>query len=100
MPAKRWNITLALWCLNPAVTFADTVAKARSIILTSGTLSPVRPVSRPAETDKRGALTGPTWHPNICATDGLVRLRARRAVSYSVGGDAHYSGDIGMCLRL
>ena len=38
---KRWAITLALWCLNPAVTFSDTVAKARSIILTSGTLSPV-----------------------------------------------------------
>jgi len=54
MPAKRWNITLALWCLNPAVTFADTVTKARSIILTSGTLSPVRPSSRRAKTDQRG----------------------------------------------
>jgi Rad3-related DNA helicase len=39
--AKRWALTLALWCMNPAVTFSATVAVARTIVLTSGTLSPV-----------------------------------------------------------
>ena len=36
-----WKVQLCLWSLNPAVAFADVNAHARSIILTSGTLSPL-----------------------------------------------------------
>lgn len=32
---------MCLWALNPAVAFAAVAAQARSIILTSGTLSPL-----------------------------------------------------------
>ncbi len=33
-------VKMALWCLNPAVAFAQLSAEAHSIVLTSGTLSP------------------------------------------------------------
>lgn len=33
--------TLSFWCLNPAVAFSDVSSKVRSIVLTSGTLSPM-----------------------------------------------------------
>ncbi|XP_066491855.1 Fanconi anemia group J protein [Tiliqua scincoides] len=33
--------TLNFWCLNPAVAFSDLSGKVRSIVLTSGTLSPM-----------------------------------------------------------
>lgn len=34
-------VKLALWCLNPAVAFAALSAESHSVILTSGTLSPM-----------------------------------------------------------
>lgn len=34
-------VKLAIWCLNPAVAFAELAAQSHSIILTSGTLSPI-----------------------------------------------------------
>lgn len=34
-------VRLALWCLNPAVAFAALSAESHSVILTSGTLSPM-----------------------------------------------------------
>ncbi|GAQ79169.1 Helicase [Klebsormidium nitens] len=36
-----WTTELSLWCLNPAVAFEEVAAAARSIVLTSGTLSPM-----------------------------------------------------------
>lgn len=33
-------VKMALWCLNPAVAFAQLSAEAHSVVLTSGTLSP------------------------------------------------------------
>ena len=36
-----WALQFCLWCLNPAVAFHSIAAAARSIILTSGTLSPL-----------------------------------------------------------
>lgn len=37
-----WNNTLSFLCLNPAAVFQELKATARSIILTSGTLSPMQ----------------------------------------------------------
>lgn len=34
---KKWTYTVGLWCLNPQVAF-DYLSRARSIILTSGTI--------------------------------------------------------------
>ncbi|KAI9915934.1 hypothetical protein PsorP6_007544 [Peronosclerospora sorghi] len=44
-PTKRsgdeWELKMCLWCLNAAVAFSDIARQARSVILTSGTLSPM-----------------------------------------------------------
>ncbi|XP_022638315.1 Fanconi anemia group J protein homolog isoform X2 [Vigna radiata var. radiata] len=37
----NWTCTFSLWCLNPAVVFRDVADLSLSIILTSGTLSPL-----------------------------------------------------------
>lgn len=37
----EWSHRLCFWCLNPAVAFAPVEAATHSIILTSGTLSPL-----------------------------------------------------------
>ncbi|CAI5743189.1 unnamed protein product [Hyaloperonospora brassicae] len=37
----EWEIKLCIWCLNAAVAFSDIATQARSVILTSGTLSPM-----------------------------------------------------------
>ncbi|KAI0514106.1 hypothetical protein KFK09_010140 [Dendrobium nobile] len=39
--ASDWTISLSLWCLNPAVVFKEIAELSLSVILTSGTLSPV-----------------------------------------------------------
>lgn len=36
-----WELKMCIWCLNAAVAFSDVVRSARSVILTSGTLSPM-----------------------------------------------------------
>ncbi|CAH8357116.1 unnamed protein product [Eruca vesicaria subsp. sativa] len=38
---SKWTHTLSLWCMNPAVVFKAIVNLSSSIILTSGTLSPM-----------------------------------------------------------
>ncbi|XP_071768516.1 Fanconi anemia group J protein [Centroberyx gerrardi] len=38
---KTQVLTLSFWCLNPAVAFSDLSASVHSIVLTSGTLSPM-----------------------------------------------------------
>ncbi|XP_014903648.1 Fanconi anemia group J protein [Poecilia latipinna] len=38
---KKEVLTLSFWCLNPAVAFSDLSGSVRSIVLTSGTLSPM-----------------------------------------------------------
>jgi Fanconi anemia group J protein len=39
--SNRWGLALCLWCLNPAVVFKSLSEVARSVLLTSGTLSPL-----------------------------------------------------------
>ncbi|XP_022135021.1 Fanconi anemia group J protein homolog isoform X2 [Momordica charantia] len=41
----EWTHTLSLWCLNPAVVFRDIADLSLSVILTSGTLSPMNSFS-------------------------------------------------------
>uniref|UniRef100_A0A9I9DEW8 Regulator of telomere elongation helicase 1 homolog n=1 Tax=Cucumis melo TaxID=3656 RepID=A0A9I9DEW8_CUCME len=41
----EWIVTLSLWCLNPAVVFRDIGDLSLSVILTSGTLSPMNSFS-------------------------------------------------------
>ncbi|XP_031740572.1 Fanconi anemia group J protein homolog isoform X2 [Cucumis sativus] len=41
----EWTVTLSLWCLNPAVVFRDISDLSLSVILTSGTLSPMNSFS-------------------------------------------------------
>ena len=36
-----WKTQVCLWCLNPAVAFWEVKEKARSVVLTSGTLAPL-----------------------------------------------------------
>ncbi|KAJ6731192.1 DNA REPAIR DEAD HELICASE RAD3/XP-D SUBFAMILY MEMBER [Salix viminalis] len=43
--AGDWTYTLSLWCLNPAVVFKDIADLSLSVILTSGTLSPMNSFS-------------------------------------------------------
>jgi Rad3-related DNA helicase len=38
---STWAYKLGFWCLNPGIIFQDMCAKTKSVILTSGTLSPV-----------------------------------------------------------
>ncbi|XP_066932023.1 Fanconi anemia group J protein homolog [Clytia hemisphaerica] len=42
---KVWTYKLNLWCLNPAVVFSQVGEMARTIVLTSGTLSPMKSFS-------------------------------------------------------
>ncbi|WCJ44724.1 hypothetical protein M5689_025378 [Euphorbia peplus] len=44
-PSGNWVQTLSLWCLNPAVAFRDIADLSLSVILTSGTLSPMNSFS-------------------------------------------------------
>ncbi|GLE00638.1 hypothetical protein PINS_up009395 [Pythium insidiosum] len=39
--SSEWEFKLCIWCLNAAVAFSDVVRQVRSVILTSGTLSPM-----------------------------------------------------------
>lgn len=39
--SNGWELKMCIWCLNAAVAFSDVVQQARSVILTSGTLSPM-----------------------------------------------------------
>lgn len=39
--AAGWQFRIAIWCLSGAVVFADIARDARSVILTSGTLTPM-----------------------------------------------------------
>jgi Rad3-related DNA helicase len=40
-PEPLWIHKIGFWCLNPAIIFRDMCEKTHSVILTSGTLSPV-----------------------------------------------------------
>ncbi|EIE76120.1 hypothetical protein RO3G_00824 [Rhizopus delemar RA 99-880] len=46
-----WSYKISFWCLNPGIIFQDMCAETRSVILTSGTLSPMETFASELETD-------------------------------------------------
>ncbi|KAL1928650.1 hypothetical protein VTP01DRAFT_2436 [Rhizomucor pusillus] len=48
---SAWVYKLAFWCLNPGVIFRDVIDKAHSVVLTSGTLSPLNTFSSELQTE-------------------------------------------------
>ncbi|KJE93145.1 fanconi anemia J, variant 1 [Capsaspora owczarzaki ATCC 30864] len=48
--SKAWSFSLNFWCLNPGVGFRS-LSKARSVILTSGTLSPMTSFASELQTE-------------------------------------------------
>lgn len=53
------NVTLSLWCLNPGVIFQQIACKAHSVVLTSGTLSPLDSFSSELGTSFQVSLEAP-----------------------------------------
>ncbi|KAI8974372.1 hypothetical protein BDB01DRAFT_844883 [Pilobolus umbonatus] len=46
-----WTLKLGFWCMNPGIIFQELTNDTRSVILTSGTLSPLDTFSSELETD-------------------------------------------------
>lgn len=55
-PDSVWQYKLGFWCLNPGVIFQDMCASTKSVILTSGTLSPMDTFASELETSFPGKL--------------------------------------------
>lgn len=51
------NLKLSLWCLNPAVAFAEMASQTHSVILTSGTLTPLESFKTELGVDFRHVLS-------------------------------------------
>ncbi|KAG0741654.1 hypothetical protein G6F23_007418 [Rhizopus arrhizus] len=51
-----WSYKISFWCLNPGIIFQDMCAETKSVILTSGTLSPMETFASELETDFHGKL--------------------------------------------
>jgi hypothetical protein len=69
-------VKLALWCLNPAVAFAALSAESHSVILTSGTLSPMASFASEV-CCRRCVVTVNTtwqWHFNAVRIEAAIRL--------------------------
>ncbi|ORY98222.1 helicase C-terminal domain-domain-containing protein [Syncephalastrum racemosum] len=48
---SQWTYKVAFWCLNPGIIFRDISEAAHSVILTSGTLSPMNTFASELETE-------------------------------------------------
>ncbi|RDX73613.1 Fanconi anemia group J protein-like protein, partial [Mucuna pruriens] len=64
----NWTYTLSLWCLNPAVVFRDVADLSLSVILTSGTLSPMTSFSSELGVHFETSLEAPHVWPAIIST--------------------------------
>ncbi len=53
------NVTMSLWCLNPAIIFKPIATKSHSVVLTSGTLSPLDSFSSELGTKFQVSLEAP-----------------------------------------
>ncbi|XP_054795605.1 LOW QUALITY PROTEIN: uncharacterized protein LOC129301061, partial [Prosopis cineraria] len=80
----NWTHTLSLWCLNPAVVFSDIANLSLSVILTSGTLSPLNSFSSELGVQFETSLEAPhvidvdsqVWPAVICTGPGNYPLNA------------------------
>ncbi|KAF5455624.1 hypothetical protein F2P56_025180 [Juglans regia] len=66
--AGNWTHTLSLWCLNPAVVFRDIADLSLSVVLTSGTLSPMNSFSSELGVQFGTCLEAPHVWPAIIST--------------------------------
>ena len=53
------NVTMSLWCLNPGIIFKPIATKSHSVVLTSGTLSPLDSFSSELGTKFKVSLEAP-----------------------------------------
>ena len=58
-PGGLVNVTLSLWCLNPGIIFKPIASKSHSVVLTSGTLSPLDSFSSELGTSFEVSLEAP-----------------------------------------
>ncbi|KAI7860453.1 hypothetical protein BDC45DRAFT_494473 [Circinella umbellata] len=78
---SEWEYKLAFWCLNPAIIFKDMTKDTRSVVLTSGTLSPLNTFASELETDFPIRLEAnhvidrsQVWIRSIAQGPGAVKL--------------------------
>ena len=54
-----WRVQLCLWCMNPAVAFRGLQQTASSVVLTSGTLSPLDSMAYEVSQTRYPGAVGP-----------------------------------------
>ncbi|XP_028765231.1 Fanconi anemia group J protein homolog isoform X1 [Neltuma alba] len=98
-----WTHTLSLWCLNPAVVFSDIANLSLSVILTSGTLSPMNSFSSELGVQFESSLEAPhvinvdsqVWPAIICTGPGNYPLNA----SYKTADGYAFQDAVGRSLE-
>ncbi|KAI9113138.1 hypothetical protein K1719_015663 [Acacia pycnantha] len=99
----NWTHTLSLWCLNPAVVFSDIANLCLSVILTSGTLSPMNSFSSELGVQFETSLEAPhvinvdsqVWPAIICTGPGNYPLNA----SYKTADGYAFQDAVGRSLE-
>ncbi|CAB4309336.1 unnamed protein product [Prunus armeniaca] len=98
-----WTHTLSLWCLNPAVVFKDIADLSLSVILTSGTLSPMNSFSSELGLQFGTTLEAPhvidvesqVWPAVISTGPGTLSLNA----SYKTADEYAFQDALGKSLE-
>lgn len=98
-----WVNMLSLWCLNPAVVFKNIAASSQSVILTSGTLSPMNTFSSELGIHFGTCLEAPhvidvnsqVWAAAIATGPGNYPLNA----SYKTADDYGFQDTLGTSLE-
>ncbi|XP_047964909.1 Fanconi anemia group J protein homolog [Salvia hispanica] len=98
-----WSNTFSLWCLNPAVVFKSIAESAQSVILTSGTLSPLNTFSSELGVQFDTCLEAPhiidvdsqVWTAAISTGPGNYPLNA----SYKTADDYAFQDAVGTSLE-
>ncbi|KAI4336693.1 hypothetical protein L6164_015186 [Bauhinia variegata] len=99
----KWTHTLSLWCLNPAVVFRDIADLSLSVILTSGTLSPMTSFSSELGLEFESTLEAPhvidvnsqVWSAIISTGPGNYPLNA----SYKTADGYAFQDSVGRSLE-
>ncbi|KAF7829472.1 regulator of telomere elongation helicase 1-like protein isoform X1 [Senna tora] len=99
----NWTHTISLWCLNPAVVFSDIANLSLSVILTSGTLSPMNSFSSELGVQFETSLEAPhvidvdsqVWPAIICTGQGNYPLNA----SYKTADGYTFQDAVGRSLE-
>ncbi|KZV58829.1 Fanconi anemia group J protein [Dorcoceras hygrometricum] len=98
-----WTITFSLWCLNPAVIFKSIADISQSVILTSGTLSPLNTFSSELGVQFGTCLEAPhiidvdsqVWAAAISHGPGNYPLNA----SYKTADEYAFQDEVGSSLE-